>query len=77
MRCRIYTSKIALVAGTAYLAGGTTALIALAPIAAPLAGLAGMASLAGIAAHRIATRNPDYEIIKYPVSSSIVVEYKK
>lgn len=38
---------------------------------------AGAAALAGIAAHNIATFNPDYEIEKDLLGSSLTVSYKK
>lgn len=38
---------------------------------------AGAVVLAGIAAHRIFTSNPDYEIIKYPSNKEIHLIYKK
>jgi hypothetical protein len=40
-------------------------------------GVIGLASAAGIAAHNLATFNPDYEIAKYPIDNHIVVKYKK
>lgn len=38
---------------------------------------AGIAAAAGIAAHRFATRNPDYEICKDIANSRLIVSFKK
>jgi hypothetical protein len=37
----------------------------------------GLASAAAISAHNLATRNPDYEIAKYPLAKKLVINYKK
>lgn len=37
----------------------------------------GVATLAGIAAHNLATRNPDFEIAKDYIHNQIFVSYKK
>lgn len=63
MKCRIYTSK-----RVASLALG---LIPGVPL------LASIGSAVGIAAHNIATFNPDYELIKHPVDNCIEVVFKK
>lgn len=63
LKCRIYTfGRIAAAGGSFF--GGIT-------------GVIGLASAAGIAAHNLATFNPDYEIAKYPIDNRIVVKYKK
>jgi hypothetical protein len=63
LSCRVYTSKrIAAAGGTLF--GGIT-------------GLAGLASVVGIAAHNLATYNPDYEIEKHIVDNRLTIEYKK
>jgi hypothetical protein len=62
LRCRIYTrGRIAAAGGSFF--GGIT-------------GLAGIASAAGIAAHNLATFNPDYEIAKHLVDNKLTVTYK-
>lgn len=38
---------------------------------------AGIAAAAGIAAHRLATHNPDYEICKDIANSRLIVSFKK
>ena len=61
--CRIYTyGRVAAAGGTLF--GGIT-------------GILGLASVAGIAAHNLATLNPDYEISKHLVDNSILVKYCK
>ena len=63
LRCRVYTyGRIAAAGATVF--GGVT-------------GLVGITSAAGIAAHNLATFNPDYEICKHPVSNKLTVKYKK
>ena len=63
MKCRIYTfGRIAAAGGSFF--GGIT-------------GVVGLASAVGIAAHNLATYNPDYEIAKYPIDNRLVVTYKK
>jgi hypothetical protein len=37
----------------------------------------GLASAAAIAAHNLATLNPDYEIAKYPIGDKLEVNFKK
>ncbi|WP_236201240.1 hypothetical protein [Pseudomonas pseudonitroreducens] len=63
LKCRIYTFGRIAAAG-ASVAGGVT-------------GLLGALSGIAIAAHNIATWNPDYEIAKNLFASSIHVTYKK
>ena len=63
LSCRIYTYGRVASAG-ATLVGGVT-------------GLAGLASVVGMAAHNIATFNPDYEIAKHLVDNKLTVSYKK
>ena len=63
LKCRIYTAgRIAAAGGTLF--GGIT-------------GTIGLVSTIGIAAHNLATYNPDYEIAKYVVDNRLVVTYKK
>lgn len=82
LRCRTYTNKRSVVT-TAAAAGGVAgwASMTIIPVLgvslAPVVGLAGIGAAIGIGAHRLATRNPDYEIIKHPLDKKIVVEYKK
>lgn len=63
LSCRIYTYGRVASAG-ATLVGGIT-------------GLAGLASAVGMAAHNIATYNPDYEVAKHIVDNKLSVKYKK
>lgn len=57
-------------------AGFAGASIVGAPVA--LGALAvGMVAGVGIAAHNLATLNPDYEIGKHPLGSTLYVDYKK
>jgi len=63
LSCRIYTYGRVASAG-ATLVGGIT-------------GVAGLASVIGMAAHNIATFNPDYEIAKHLVDNKLTVNYKK
>lgn len=63
LKCRIYTMGRVAAAG-ATVAGGVT-------------GLLGALSGIAIAAHNIATWNPDYEIAKNILGSNIYVNYKK
>lgn len=37
----------------------------------------GAVALAGIAIHRLATRNPDYEVVVYPAAKEIHLTFKK
>ena len=62
LSCRVYTEyRSTAVAGSFW---GPTALL-------------GVAASIGIAAHNLATFNPDYEIGKNQMSSTIMVTYKK
>jgi hypothetical protein len=63
LKCRVYT-KGRIAAAGASLLGGIT-------------GAAGIASAISIAAHNLATYNPDYEIVKHVVDNSLSVLYKK
>ncbi|TIH12504.1 hypothetical protein D0S45_17690 [Marinifilum sp. JC120] len=61
--CRIYTyGRIAAAGGTLF--GGIT-------------GLLGAASAIGMAAHNLATYDPDYEIAKHLVDNKLAVTYEK
>lgn len=63
MKCRVYTyGRIAAAVGSVF--GGVT-------------GVAGVASAIGIAAHNVATFDPDYEIAKHLVDHKLSVNYKK
>ncbi len=63
LSCRVYTSgRIAAVGGSFF--GGIT-------------GIAGVLSSVGIAAHNLATYNPDYEIAKHLIDNKLTIEYKK
>lgn len=50
---------------------------ALASIAAPVLVPVGVVSGIGIIGHRIFTRNPDYELVKFPRAKAIHLIYKK
>lgn len=63
LSCRVYT-KGRLAAAGASVFGGVT-------------GVLGLASAIGIAAHNIATYNPDYELAKDIINNSITVSYMK
>lgn len=63
LKCRIYTTGRIATTGLAFLGGWSA--------------IAGVVSGATIAAHNIATWNPDYEIGKDLTSSKITVTYKK
>ena len=63
LSCRVYTYGRVASAG-ATLVGGIT-------------GLAGLASTVGMAAHNLATYNPDYEIAKHLVDNKLSINYKK
>lgn len=63
LKCRVYT-KGRIAAAGASIFGGIT-------------GVAGVASAISIAAHNLATYNPDYEIVKHLVDNSLSVLYKK
>jgi len=64
MRCRIFTSKRKAILAGALIPTGITQLSAL---------VAGV----GMAAHNLATLNPDYEICKNTFDAGITVTYKK
>ncbi|EGR0230472.1 hypothetical protein BST50_17340 [Vibrio vulnificus] len=63
LSCRVYTA-------------GRSATMAAALASGP-AVIFGLASAAAIAAHKVATLNPDYEIAKYPLADKLVVNFKK
>lgn len=63
LTCRIYT-KGRIAAAGATLFGGIT-------------GVLGAASTIGIAAHNLATYNPDYEIVKHMVDNKLSVVYQR
>ncbi|MBK5340438.1 hypothetical protein JFU48_03420 [Pseudomonas sp. TH49] len=74
MSVRIYMRARRLSMGS--FAGFAGASIVGAPVA--LGALAiGMVAGVGIAAHNLATLNPDYEIGKHPIGSTLYVDYKK
>lgn len=63
LSCRVYTyGRIAAAGGSFF--GGVT-------------GAIGIASAIGIAAHNLATYNPDYEISKHLVDNKLTITYKK
>ena len=84
LRCRVYTSKRSGAATTAAVGGLAVLSIESIPFATALAftpaavvvGIVGIGAGIGILVHNIATRNPDYEVIKYPLSGDIVVKYR-
>ncbi|EOV1093877.1 hypothetical protein ACOLXF_003593 [Vibrio fluvialis] len=63
LKCRVYT------------AGRSATMVA--ALASGPAAIFGLASAASIAAHKLATLNPDYEIAKYPLANKLEVNYKK
>lgn len=83
LRFRVYTSMRS-GAATAATAGGVALLSEAIPIATAVAptpvmvvlGTVGVGAAVGIAAHRIATRNPDYEVVKYPLKKELWLRYK-
>ncbi|MEZ9187687.1 hypothetical protein AB4158_26660 [Vibrio splendidus] len=63
LSCRIYTyGRVAAAGGSLF--GGVT-------------GVLGVASAIGMAAHNIATYDPDYEIAKHKIDNKLSVNYKK
>lgn len=63
LRVRVYTyGRVAAAGGTLF--GGIT-------------GVLGLASVVGMAAHNLATLNPDYEIAKHLVDNMLTVKYCK
>ena len=63
LRCRIYTyGRVAAAGGSLF--GGIT-------------GVLGVASVIGMAAHNLATLNPDYEVAKHMVDNMLTVKYSK
>lgn len=63
LRVRVYTYGRVAAAGGSFFGGITGAI--------------GMASAVGIAAHNLATLNPDYEIAKHLVDNMLTVKYCK
>ncbi|TVT30224.1 hypothetical protein [Marinobacter vinifirmus] len=64
LRCRVYTEyRSAAMAGMVVPTGVTQ--------------VAGLFSAIGMAAHNLATLNPDYEIAKNQIKSTVTVAYKK
>ena len=63
LRCRVYTYGRVAATGASFFGGVT--------------GLVGLASTVGIAAHNLATLNPDYEIAKHMVDNMLTVKYCK
>jgi hypothetical protein len=62
LSCRVYTyGRIAAAGGSFF--GGIT-------------GVLGVASAIGMAAHNIATYNPDYEIAKHQIDNKLTVNYQ-
>ena len=63
LSCRVYT------------AGRSATMVA--ALASGPAVLFGLASVVAIAAHKVVTLNPDYEIAKYPLADKLVINCKK
>jgi len=63
MSCRIYVYGRVAAAGASFFGGVT--------------GLVGIASAVGMAAHNLATYNPDYEVAKHKIDNKLSVKYKK
>lgn len=64
LKCRIYTSKRSALMASSLIPTGVTQ-------------VAGIVAAIGIAAHNIATYNPDYEIVKDTIGSDISVYFRK
>lgn len=62
LKCRVYTYGRVAAAGGSFFGGVT--------------GLIGLASAVGIAAHNLATFNPDYEIAKHLVDNKLSINFK-
>lgn len=63
LSCRIYTyGRVAAAGGSLF--GGVT-------------GVLGIASAVGMAAHNLATYDPDYEVAKHNIDNKLTVTYKK
>lgn len=62
-RCRIYTYGRVAAAGASFFGGIT--------------GLLGIGSAAAMAAHNLATLNPDFEVAKHPIDNMVSVKYCK
>jgi hypothetical protein len=63
LSCRIYTRGRITATGGSFLGGVT--------------GVAGLVSAIGIAAHNIATYDPDYEVAKHIVDNMLTISYEK
>lgn len=63
LSCRIYTRGRVAAAGGSFLGG--------------LTGVIGVVSTIGIAAHNIATYDPDYEIAKHQIDNKLTITYMK
>lgn len=63
LSCRIYTYGRVAAAGGSFFGGVT--------------GVVGIASAIGMAAHNLATYNPDYEVAKHVIDNKLSVKYKK
>ena len=63
LSCRVYIyGRVAAAGATVF--GGVT-------------GVLGIASAVGMAAHNLATYNPDYEVAKHKIDNKLSVKYKK
>lgn len=62
LKCRVYIYGRVAAAGASFFGGIT--------------GVAGIASAVGMAAHNLATFNPDYEIAKHKIDNKLSVNYK-
>jgi hypothetical protein len=63
LSCRIFTSGRIAAAGGSFFGGIT--------------GIAGIASAIGIAAHNVATYDPDYEVAKHIIDNKLTISYEK
>lgn len=63
LSCRVYLYGRIAAAGASFFGGVT--------------GVLGLSSAIGMAAHNLATYNPDYEIAKHKVDNKLTVKYKK
>lgn len=63
MSCRVYLYGRVAATGASFFGGVT--------------GVLGIASAVGMAAHNLATFNPDYEIAKHKIDNKLTVTYKK
>jgi len=63
LSCRIYTRGRVAAAGGSFLGG--------------LTGVVGVISTIGIAAHNVATYDPDYEVAKHQVDNKLTITYMR